>query len=956
MNPELWEQITKIYHSALELESREQEAFIEKACAGDEFLCREIKSLLAADRNAGDFIAENAFKDSHSLPVFETLPSLSGQKLGHYQILTRIGSGGMGEVYLANDTRLNRQIAVKTLPISLSKHPDHLKRFKIEAKAAATLNHPNVATIYSVEEMDGQPFYTMEFVEGKTLDNLTPNTGLEIHTFLEWFIDLADAFAHAHENGVVHRDIKPGNIMITAAGVPKILDFGLAQTDNTEIAHEISTSNLTQPGQILGTPAYMSPEQAEGERIDHRSDIFSLGVVMYEAITGQRPFSGDNYASIIRALLTKEPPPITEIRSDLPILLVRLILKCLDKSPRRRFQSMHEIRTILREIKSAEDAGVSLERSSSTSFFKQGHPAFVWIGMTAMLLFITFAGFALYYLTRETSSPISFENLTLRKLSQTSNVVYSHITPDGKSVAYNMIEEGEQRSLWIRRIEDRNSLRLLPPQALQFWGGLTISADGNQIYYITARPDDAHGTLYRISSLGGTPRKLVEKVNDLGSLSPDGERVLFVRYGKKTQILSANAFDGSDEREIAVTDFPHLYRDPQFSSDGRKVFFIKFEIINGEEYWSLAEIPAEGGGGGQERIIIPARKPKISEIAVLKDDRGLLLNATDPISNLSQLFYLPISGEPETRITNDLNSYFGISVSSDGETIVASQRQTVNDIWIVPAENREQGKKITNESNIYSTAVWTPDGRIVYDALDNNRPHIRIMNGDGSNSQQLTPNDSFDYEPRVSPDGRHIVFTSERTGEKKVWRMNIDGSNQQNLTPVRGRTYNPTFTPDGKDVLFIWNKEDKRVLGTVPLTSDGKLSEQSLFTDSFFSFSPDGKQIAYVTQNKRENQRRVCVRPVGLNEDQACFEFSPIKFLVWTTDGKGLLYRNVEYSSESDSTVWLQPLPNGEAKPFLSVKPDSVSCGSQSLDGRQFAVVRGKFQTDAVMITKISPE
>ncbi|MDQ3799154.1 MAG: protein kinase, partial [Acidobacteriota bacterium] len=780
MTLEKWEQISEIYHSALEIDSGERrKAFVETACAGDESLRREVESLLAANSELGDFIAEPVVRDVAPLmAAIENAPSVSlaGKNLGHYRIVSRIGSGGMGEVYLARDSKLNRQVAVKTLPVSLSCDTNHLRRFQTEAKAAATLNHPNVATIYSVEDVGGQPFITMEYVEGKSLDAfISSSGGLDLKTFLEWFVPLADALSHAHEKGIIHRDIKPGNIMITAdEGVPKILDFGLAQIDKAVTAaasaatsaEDSSTLDLTEPGQVFGTPSYMSPEQAEGRQVDHRSDIFSFGVVMYQALTGERPFKGDSYAAIVSELMTKDPRPVNQIKPETPFLLSRLVMRCLCKERRKRFQSMREVRAILEEINAAVEAGdnsgggsspdsTSLQflKSKSKSFSGGGIGRRRWILAPLTLLLIVAASFALYrFFQDKPQPPIRFENMTLRKLSQTNNVVYAQITPDGKSIAYNTIEENDGRSLWIRRVDDKNALQLVSSQPVFYWGGLTISADGSQIYYIVAERDGIRRTLYRISSLGGAPRKLVETVNDLGSLSPDGQRILYVRYNEKNvQILSANAADGGDERVIRTGRENEIFRDPQFSLDGGSVFFIKFERIDGEEFWSLVEMPTAGGA---DRVILPLRKPRISEVVVLKDGSGLLVNATDAVSNLPQIFHVSLPSGLETRITNDLNAYFGISVSDDGKTIVAAQRNNNKDIWLASGAGEgdssnnggDNTRKLTTESNVHTSAVWTPDGRIVYDAVDNNRPHIWIMNGDGSGAQQLTPNDSYDYE------------------------------------------------------------------------------------------------------------------------------------------------------------------------------------------------------------------
>jgi Tol biopolymer transport system component len=308
----------------------------------------------------------------------------------------------------------------------------------------------------------------------------------------------------------------------------------------------------------------------------------------------------------------------------------------------------------------------------------------------------------------------------------------------------------------------------------------------------------------------------------------------------------------------------------------------------------------------------------------------------------------------ETRITNDLHAYFGISASDDGKTIVTAQRNTAKDIWTASVAETNNFRKLTAESNVYSNAVRTPDGRIVFDALDNNRPHIWIMNGDGTGTQQLSPNDAVDYEPRVSPDGRFIVFTSRRGGETKIWRMNADGSSPQLLTPVNEAAYGPAVTPDGQTVLFQWAKESNRVLGRVPLAG-GAITEQHLYSanTNLFAFSPDGRQVAYAFYDEAGRGYKVRVRPVETDEPSIVFNISPVNFLLWTADGKGLLYREVEPSRASSSMVWRQPISGGEPKQFLDVKPDQIFNLSLSADGKQILVVRGKLLTDAVMLTQI---
>jgi serine/threonine protein kinase len=420
MTAERWEQIAEVYHSARELKRDERWAFLAKMCAGDDCLRREVESLLSADAEAGDFIAEPIVKNAASVFNVEAESSLEGKNLAHYQILSRIGAGGMGEVYLAEDLKLGRLVALKILPEEFCGDPDILQRFRIEARAAATLNHPCIATLYSVEESGGCYFITLEYVAGENLADVISASETDLETALDLFICLADALAHSHEQGIVHRDIKPGNVMIKTDGVPKILDFGLAQIDRAKDVHFASDLKLTRDGQIFGTPSYMSPEQAEGKEVDHRSDVFSFGVLMYETITGTRPFKGDSYASIVSELLKTEPPSVAKLKPETPVALARLIERCLHKSRRKRPQSMREICAVLEETKAAIEAGVLRDSSAKLLSPEPKKVSLRWI-FAPLVLLVAIAAFAVYYLTRQSPPPvISFDNMTLRKLSQTT--------------------------------------------------------------------------------------------------------------------------------------------------------------------------------------------------------------------------------------------------------------------------------------------------------------------------------------------------------------------------------------------------------------------------------------------------------------------------------------------------------------------------------------------------------
>jgi serine/threonine-protein kinase len=880
MTPERWQKINEVFQSVVELESGEQQAFLEKACAEDDSLRQQVETLLAANAEAGTFIAGNAAKDVAHLLQNRNETTLSGQNLRHYEIVSILGTGGMGKVYLARDSKLNRSVAVKTLPDLFSTQPNFVKRFQTEAKAAATLNHPNVATIYSVEETDDNKFFiTMEYVEGKPLNSMIPAGGLDLRTFLEWFISLADALTHAHEKGIVHRDIKPSNIMITPAGVPKILDFGLARIDNSKVSGDDSTLHLTKTGQVLGTPAYMSPEQAKGEQADHRSDIFSLGVVMYEAITGERPFKGDNYASIVSELMTKEPPTVEQIKPDIPYLLSRLIMKCLNKEPRYRYQSMNEVLVLLRETRSAIESGASLSRPapallSRSNTFSRG----LLFGAIALLTLLS--GFAVWQWFRSNAS----EKSSVIRFSVSPppgtelSIFEAKITPDGKNIIFPSRQQGIE-PLFIRPLDkfearplegtDGGKFPFLSPDGK--WLGFTsrtkgikkIPIEGGVALTICDTCEMTLGGswsendtivfadntgLYKVSADGGTPEKLttINKENDERShntpqILPDGKNVLFT-------------IDTNDKSKPAIV-----------SLEKKEIRYLK-DI---GEAWKAKYLPTGH--------LIFAR------------DKQLMAMAFD-------LQTLEITGQP-IPIIGDIYSFSPNFQITDNGTLVYLPVIKMTDNFLTLIDRNGEGKPAIDKKGDFSSPRISPDGKRIAAKLDDDIWVYEIESGRGI---RIT-SEGKSVIPLWSLDGRSIIYSTENESSWAVYKKNADGTGEAEMLTSGDKQYHAysihptenllaltTFTSTGNTDIVTINLADKVQKAIIA----------SPFKEDTPRFSPDGKWIAFHSMETGKSQ--IYVQPWGEEGTRVPLTKDGGMFPVWTKNGKEIIYRrgNKFFSSE----------------------------------------------------------
>jgi eukaryotic-like serine/threonine-protein kinase len=915
-----------------------------------------------------------------------------GATLSHYRIISKIGAGGMGQVYRAQDTELDRPVALKFLYAELAAHQSRLNRFILEAKAASALNHPNILTVYEIGRAEGLTFIATEFVEGVTLRHYV-RRDMKLIEILDIAIQIASALVAAHAAGIVHRDIKPDNIMVRKDGLVKLLDFGLAKlTERGELSSgpEETTVALaiTEPGTMLGTVTYMSPEQAAGRDVDARSDIWSLGVVLYEMVTMRAPFDGASKSHIIVAITDHEPQPVSDFAPDVPEPLEYIIAEALTKDREERTQTSREMLGKLRRLKQRLESGGSMSdfsrsyssiaptisRNSKQTTLRE--PARTRSGSVADtqtisiqtrrntkvsiaalalgLIVISAVGFGFYKLFSRPKEigPAKMTALTTGgKINGEDINGQVSISPDGKYVVCAANDSKQQASLWIRQISTSSLVRIIPPENGAYFG-TTFSPDGEMIYYVAGLEKNKFvPTLYRIPVLGGTPAKILDRVYSPVGFSRDGSQFAFVRRNQNDMSLMIAHTDGSTEpKTIAVAKQPNGFSiaGPSWSPDGKLIAAGMFNGT-GPGYSSVVKVPVEGGN---PEPIGAEKWASVGRVLWLSDGSGLIITAQPEFSSIgTQVWLLPYPNGPARRITNDLNGYGenSVGLTADSGTIGTIQQVNASSIWILaPNEDESRARQIV-KTNLADTVSWTPDGKVVYASRTGENWDIWMSNADGSDAKQLTTDAFIDHEPAVSVDGRYVVFQSNRSGGgRNIWRVDLDGNNLKQLTDGNYVDSNPVCSGDGS-VIFVSQRSGTPAIWKVGI--DGGAPVQLTNRPSQLpSISPDGKSIAYFYADEQaNNQPKLSIIPVEGGDPVKTIDLpgsvQPLAF-AWLPDGRSVAYID---NSSGIFNIWSIPLDGGAPKQLTNFKSDFVNSFSISRDGK-IAAYRVSATRDIVLI------
>ena len=889
------------------------------------------------------------------------MPLGPGTRLGAYEIVSLLGVGGMGEVYRARDPRLQREIALKVLPDLAAADPERRERFRREALSVAALNHPHIVTIHSVEDADSTLFLTMELVSGRSLADALQPGGLSLARVLTIGSAIADAMAAAHQNGITHRDLKPANIMLgegAQAGRIKVLDFGLAKAIEPGVgssesgagnAQTITSPARTQQGVILGTVAYMSPEQAEGRAVDARSDLFSLGVVLYEMATGQRPFPGETNLSILSSILRDTPRSVTEINAALPRDFERIVRRALAKDPERRYQDARDLRNDLEDLKALLDSGeltsmpgagqtvVAATRSRRLAVAA----AALLVGAAALVivLVVTLRRDAAPRSSQPSSTVRSLADFQVTQLTTSGTAERPTISPDGRYVAY-VQHDADDYSLWLRQTTTTSNVQIVPPQPGVTLLGATFTPDGTSIDFVR-QATGAPAEVWRVPFLGGAARLFIADVTSPISWAPDGQRIAYLRT-RFTPTLSSQlmvaAADGGQERQLAsdVPAEPWIslmapWRPsfaPAWSPDGR-----------------LIAVAASTLTGGGRLIFVDSENGSARAVAVPSGIRwglswlngeSLVLNQPSQFVGSNQLFRLPYPAGPLSRLTNDPNNYIGASLSGDGSGLVTARRDVRMDVWVGDGGGTT-GTEVVRRAPIggegLADVAWSGH-QLLYGTVVSGRPTIlRVTPGQDTSEEVVV--DAL--TPGVTSDGRTIVFVSSSTDSiLDLWKAEANGRRVARL--VRSVTAEQVVvTPDDRSVIYISIVGGTVSIWMVPI-DDG--TPTKLADGGSASVSPDGGSMAFADSRA---SLIVCALP-GCTSRRTIGSVPFRGPLSWTPDGRGVAYAR-------EANIWVQPLGGGPPRQLTrSADRRPIGFFAWSRDGKRLAITRSTETNDIVLL------
>jgi len=950
VEPERWQRIEQLYHSALGRALGERAAYLAEECGGDEELRREVEALICDGQEGGTFLERPALEVAAEQYVSAVAPDLTGRKLGRYEIVSRLGAGGMGEVYRARDTRLKREVALKVLPPERVADPERKRRFVQEARSASALNHPHIVAIYDIDQAEGIDFIAMEYVPGKTLDQVIPRRGLGLKDTLQYAVEIAGALAAAHGAGIVHRDVKPSNIMVTAAGQVKVLDFGLAKLVEATVAGEDGPPSTlpvqTEEGAVVGTVSYMSPEQAEGKMIDARSDIFSFGSVLYEMLTGRRAFQGDTKASTIAAILREDPKPPSQIVEGLPREVERIVRRAMRKDTGHRFQTMSDLRVALEETKEESDSG-TLESTKTTP--PKRRRTLLWASVMAVSLA---AG---VWLVRSRTAKPEASLVAVPLTTYPGSKDAPSFSPDGTQVAFSWCPdirvqnchiyikqvgveppfqltdkpEADSSPAWSPDGQTVAFFRLLGPTRaavvlIPQRGGhervieehdlglgrgtgpievvdgpyLAWSPDSKWIA-CPLRTDQQVWGLFLISVETGEKRRLTNPTaagtagDTTPSFSPDGRTLAFSRArGYRSDVYLLRLAEGykpqGEPQRIALDNVFNF--GAAWTPDGRELVF-----SSGTGYSNGLWRIAAWSTAGPRRLAFAPDNASAPTISRQGNRLAYVVNRDD--TNIWRVG-LP---SPARKPGNPVQFIFSTKVelhpsfSPDGKRVAfVSERSGSREIWICDAD----GSNSVQLTSLGAQDVWGPrwsldGGEIGFTVEAGQTRHIYLVSAKGGKPRRLMPESADDAIPYWSRDGRWIYFISDRSGRSEIWRMSSKGGEAVQIT--RNEADGEEESPDGRFLYYSKGWPLQVSLWRMPVEGSEEVKVlDSVNTDGLWTLGREGVYFFTPPDNKGHSDMRLLEFSTGKIRKILTIERALIQRIAVSPDGRTILYAQLD--------------------------------------------------------------
>jgi serine/threonine protein kinase len=879
----------------------------------------------------------------------------AGTLLGHYRIIRRLGRGGMGVVYEAEDQKLGRSVALKLLPEATRQDAAILERFWREARTASSLNHPGICTIYELNDSDDQPFIVMELLQGQSLDKIYPHRPMPYPKLLDFGVQVADALDAAHRKGILHRDIKRGNIFMSPSGQAKILDFGLAKIEegygtpnaNETVSGSLPHHQLTSPGSAIGTIAYMSPEQARGETLDARSDIFSLGVVLYELATGQHPFSGSTTAVTFDRILNHAPTAPISLNPDLPAELEETLNKTLEKERELRCQSAAELRADLRRLQRKSSG-----KSAATPVAPRPAKKSLAVPI-ALIVLLAAAGSVVWRLWPR---PVPFSSASVSQLTNIGTLERVALSGDGKFLA-EVKNDGGQRTLWVRNIATNTDTQILNAFPNEYVG-LEFSPDANYLYFTRGTPENSYvRSIYTMPVFGGSPRQLIHDVDSTPSFSPDGSRFVYLRWtpGRKDQASEIHIADMDGGSDQLLYTSANSTQGPAWSPQGNQIAWIESAGPHGQpnaQVIRIFDIAAKKpvSIARPRGLIFDQNDEGYSDLAWLPDGKHLLVLYYKAPSDRLQIGVVGVARGDFHTLTNDVNAYSQLAVSADGKMLA-----TV----LTNADSSVAYYKGDGGAMISSTPLRITPGSLGWADED----HLfLITQGKGISKLErstgsLQPIDIGDLDIgryiNTCQDG-HVLFIAVPKGaaESRLYRMNEDGSGITQLTTA-GVARAPFCTPDSQKVYFtIVGLAHMLSLWSVPLAGGAPQKELEVQAIGSLVLSPDAKfAAALVTQNLAyyfeiwDLSTHHMVHRLPLDVSHAIYP------TIFSPDGKAVVGSVI---TKGGNALRYQPIDG--SPPHLLTDPthDELTFFQWSPSARKLAVLQLRQSSDVVLITDLT--